>query len=204
MAEIWANLLDGFKAIFSAPLKDLSVLWLLAPIILFWLILEIYFGRYKREKVGWNTALGYGLTMFWVVVISFRTMFENDFELFSIDKLIFLIFIAAYSLFIIFVSFTHRLREKVFFLVASPSFVYYLFLIAILLVHDVLDLNLWVVIDLIIIYIIILILETILKKLMPGSLEGSSGDAGSGGMSDTGLGSGNEGFGNMGKGFSKL
>ena len=107
MAEIWANILIGFKEIFSAPFRDLSILWILVPIILFWFIMEVYFGRYKEEKLGWNSALGYGMSMFWIVIISLRTLLANNFEIFSLDKLLFLIFVAAYSVLIIYISFTH-------------------------------------------------------------------------------------------------
>ena len=102
MVEIWINILSGFKEIFSAPFKDTSIWWLLTPIILFWLILEVYFGMYKGEKLGWNTALGNGLNLFWIVVISLKALFTQGLELFSIDKLIVVIFIAVYSAFIIF------------------------------------------------------------------------------------------------------
>ena len=199
MAEIWVNILSGFKEIFSAPLRDLSILWFLAPLVLFWFILEIYFGRYKSEKLGWNTALGYGLSMFWIVIISFKTMFENNFELFSIGKLLFVIFVAAYYVFIIFISFTHRLKEKIFFLFTSPTIVYYLFGITLLLVDDLLEINFWVFIDLIILYIIILILEIILKKIVPAASEDSLGSTGTG---DVGI--GNTRMGDIGKGFGKL
>ena len=199
MAEIWVNILSGFKEIFSAPLRDLSILWFLATLVLFWFILEIYFGRYKSEKLGWNTALGYGLSMFWIVIISFKTMFENNFELFSIGKLLFVIFVAAYYVFIIFISFTHRLKEKIFFLFTSPTIVYYLFGITLLLVDDLLEINFWVFIDLIILYIIILILEIILKKIIPAASEDSLGSTGTG---DVGI--GNTRMGDIGKGFGKL
>ena len=194
MAEIWVNILGGFKEIFSAPLRDLSILWFLAPLVLFWFILEIYFGRYKSEKLGWNTALGYGMSMFWIVIISFKTMFENNFELFSIGKLLFVIFVAAYSVFIIFISFTHRLKEKIFFLFTSPTIVYYLCGIALLLVNGLLNISFWVFIDLIIFYIIILILETILKKIIPSAPENPVGN----------IGTGNTGLGDIGKGFGRL
>jgi len=175
MATILENILTGFKEIFSAPLRDLSIFWLLIPIILFWIIMEVYFGRYKEEKLGWNSALGYGLSMFWIVIISFKTLFENNFDLFSIDKLLFVIAVAAYSVFIIFISFTHRLKEKIFFLFTSPTLVYFLFGIAVLLVNDLLDITLWVIIDLVILYILILIFETILKKLIPAAPSSVSG-----------------------------
>ena len=174
MVDIWANVLSGFKEIFSAPFKDLSVLWLLVPIILFWFIMEIYFGRYKEEKLGWNSALGYGLSRFWIVVISLRTLFSNNFELFSIDKLIFVIIIALYSVFIVFFSFTHRIKSKIFFLFTSPTLVYYLFGIAVLLVNNLLNITLWVIVDLVIFYILILIFELILKKFIPSAPESVS------------------------------
>lgn len=195
MAEIWVNILSGFKEIFSAPSRDLSILWLLVPIILFWFVLEIYFGRYKTEKLGWNSALGYGLSMFWIVVISFKTMFENNFELFSIDKLLFVIFVAAYSIFIIYISFTHRLKEKIFFLFTSPTIVYYLFGVALLWVNDLLNITFWVIVDLVIFYIIIVIFELILKKLIPAAPSGSGMEGG--GMSGAGMG-------DIGKGMGKF
>jgi len=163
------NILDGFREIFSAPLNDLSVFWLLTPIILFWLIIEIYFGRHKKEKLGWNTALGNGLSMFWIVIISFRALFTEELGLFSIDKLIFVIFIASYAILIIFISFTHRIRENMFFLFSSPTAVYFLSGIAVLWIHNLLTINLWVIIDLIILYIFIVIFETILKKMIPAA-----------------------------------
>ena len=192
MVVIIENLLNGFKEIFTAPLEDLSILWLLTPIILFWLIIEIYFGRHKKEKLGWNTALGNGLSMFWIVVISLKALLDKNLDLFSTTKLIFIIVITIYAVFIIFISFTHRLKEKIFFLFTSPTIVYFLFGVTLLLIDDLLKINFWVFIDLIILYIIILILETILKKFVPAASENPVGNIGNTGMGD------------IGKGFGKL
>jgi len=171
MANAWDNLLAGFSEIFSSPLKDPSIWWLLAPIILFWFVIEIYFGRHKKEKLGWNTALGNGLSMFWIVVISLKVLFEGQFGLHNLGKLVFVIFIALYSTFIIFVSFTHKIKENLFFLVASPTAVYYLSGIAILWIYNLLAMSIWVITDLIIIYMAILVFEAILKKAIPPAAE---------------------------------
>lgn len=167
MVNAWDNLLWGFSEIFSSPLKDPSIWWLLAPIILFWFVIEIYFGRHKNERLGWNTALGNGLSMFWIVVISLKVLFEGQLGLHNLDKLVFVIFIALYSIFVIFISFTHRIKEGLFFLVASPTMVYYLSAIAILWIYGLLAMNIWVIIDLIIFYMVILVFETVLKKAIP-------------------------------------
>lgn len=200
MADVWTNILDGFREIFISPSRDFSILWILIPIIFFWFTLEVYFGRYKDEKLGWNSALGYGMSMFWIVIISFKTLFANNFELFKLDKLLFIIFIAVYSIIIIYISFTHTSKEKIFFLFTSPTIIYYLFGIAVLWVNDLLIMTLWVAIDLIILYIIILIFEIILKKLIPAASGSSlSGDAGIGSkeLSD-------KSFGDIGKGMGKI
>ena len=207
MATIWTNILDGFKEIFSSPFKDLTVLWLLAPIILFWLILEIYFGMHKEEKLGWNTALGNGLSIFWVVVISLKTIFENNFALFSLDKLLYIIFIAVYSGVIIYISFTHKLEQKIFFLFTSPTIIYYFLGIAVLWVNDALNISLWVFIDLIMLYIVVLIVMTIVKKLLPEATASSGDESAMGdvGMGGTGVGPGlDTGMGDIGKGMGKI
>lgn len=165
------NLISGFSQILSSFTKDPSIWWLLAPIILFWLVIEIYFGRYKNEKLGWNTALGNGLSMFWVVVISLKTLFDENLNLYSTEKLVFIIFIALYSTFIILISFTHKIKDNLFFLIASPTIVYFLSLIAILWINDLLVIDLWVALDLIILYLIIVVIESVLKKLIPAASE---------------------------------
>ena len=171
MAPIFENLIYGFNQILLAFTKDPSIWWLIAPVVLFWVIIEIYFGRYKNERLGWNTALGNGLSMFWIVVISLKTLFDKSLGLYSNDKLFFIIFIAVYSFFIILISFTHRIKENLFFLIASPTIVYFLSLIAILWINNLLLIDLWVAADLIILYVAVLIVEFLLRKLVPAASE---------------------------------
>lgn len=164
---IYANILAGFQHIFTAPSRDLSILWFLTPIILFWLFLEIYFGRFKKEKLGWNSAMGNGLSIFWIVIISFRIIFADKPGYFTIGKFIFIIIIGLYAISIIYISFNHRIRKKIPFVFASPTVVYYLSAIAILWINNLIVISRWVMIDLVILFILVLIFEAILKKLIP-------------------------------------
>ncbi len=164
---IYANILAGFQHIFTAPSRDLSILWLLTPIILFWVLLEIYFGRFKKERLGWNSAMGNGLSIFWIVVISLRIIFADKPGFFTIGKLIFMIIIGIYAISIIYISFNHKIRKKIPFIIASPTVVYYLSAVAILWINNLIEMDRWVIIDLVILYILILLFEAILKKLIP-------------------------------------
>jgi predicted neutral ceramidase superfamily lipid hydrolase len=208
MAEIFTNLLGGFREIFVAPFRDPSIFWLLSPLLLFWFVLEIYFSKYKAEQLGWNSALGNGMTMMWVVVISLKALFTRGTDLFSLDKLLLIIFITLYSFFIIYISFTHKIQKGIFFFLASPTIVYFLSGVALVWVHGLIKIDMWVMISLIILYLMILLIEFILRKLMPEATSiGSGGNTESGGLGDldSNLG-GNQGgmMGGLGGGIGKI
>lgn len=172
IGEILASLGKAFIDIFRPAFTDISLFWYLGPILIFWFILEIYFSKYKTEELGWNTALGNGLSVFWVLIISMKFLFDNNMENFEWPKFFALLIIMFYAIFIIINSFSHKLREKVSFLLASPTAIYYLSAVAILWTYGKLKITMWVLIDLIILYGIILLLELILKKLIKGKESG--------------------------------
>ncbi len=179
IGEILANLGNGFADIFKPIFIDPSLFWYLGPILLFWLVLEIYFSKYKKEELGWNTALGNGLSVFWVLIISMKYLFDNHMENFEWTKFIALIAIMLYATFIVLNAFSHKLRAKVSFLLASPTATYFLSGLAIIWTHGKLEITRWVLIDLVIFYGFVLIIDLILKKLIKGK-ESGMGDIGSG------------------------
>jgi len=175
IGEIFINLGKAFVEIFKPIFVEPSLFWYLGPILLFWLILEVYFSKYKKEELGWNTALGNGLSVFWVLTISMKYLFDNHRENFELIKFIALLIIMLYAVLIIINSFSHKLREKVSFLLASPTITYYLSAVAILWTYGKLEITMWVLIDLIIFYGFVLVLELILKRLIKGKESGIGG-----------------------------
>ncbi len=189
------SMLAGFGEIGSSFSRDLSVLWLLIPLLLLWVLLEIYFDIYKSEELGWNTALGNGIALFWITADVMRALFANDpsdFWLrFAITMVVFL-----YAAMIIFFSFTHKISEKWDYIISSPTPIYFIAAITILWGYGVMQINGFVILDLLIIFVIILILKQIVKWIMP-TKEGGLGDLG-GGMGGEGLGGAGGGFGGGG------
>lgn len=202
IGEIFINLGKAFVEIFKPMFVDPSLFWYLGPILLFWLILEVYFSKYKTEDLGWNTALGNGLSVFWVLTISMKYLFDNNRENFEWIKFIALLVMMLYAIFIIMNSFSHKLKQKASFLLASPTITYYLSGVAILWTYGELEITMWVLIDLVIFYGIVLIIELILKRLIKGK-ESGLGDMGLGKdeFKEPSLGAGNQG--NLG-GFGRL
>ena len=68
MNQFLSKMLLGYKEIFTSIAKDYSVLWVILPIFLFWIMLEFYFDTHKEETLGWNTAFGNGLSLFGVLL----------------------------------------------------------------------------------------------------------------------------------------
>ncbi len=172
IGEILTNLGEGFVEIFKPMFVESSLFWYLGPILLFWLIFEVYFSKYKKEELGWNTALGNGLSVFWILIISMKYLFDNKMENFEWTKFIALLVILIYAVFIIINSFSHKLREKVSFLLASPTITYYLSGVAILWTYGKLELTRWVLIGLVIFYGFVLLIELILKRMIKGKEPG--------------------------------
>jgi len=163
---ILESMWTAFKEIIASPFKDFSIWWYLGPILILWGVLEVYFGKYKKEKLGWNTALGNGITLTWINIESMRFLFSEHPEPFWLRFFI-LLLIMFYGFFIMYISFTHKFSSKATYAFAAPTPIYYLAAVTNLWGHGVLNLSFWVFVDLILIFPVILAILAIFKKLLP-------------------------------------
>ena len=127
----------------------------------------IYFDIHKKEKLGWNTALGNGLTLCWITLDLMRHLFlinPADFWM----RFFVIMIILLYAIFIMFISFTHKIKDKIAFALSGPTTIYFLAMYAVMWGYGALEVTLWVLIDMIAIFIFVLIVVWILKKILPG------------------------------------
>lgn len=167
MQPFLQDILIAYKDIFTAPIKEPTILWQLAPVILLWVIMVWYFGLHKREALGWNTALGNGVSLFWIVISSMQFIFSNEGINFSWGTFAIIGAIMLYGAFIIFASFQHLLSEKVTYLIASPHPIYFLSMTAILYAYNLIQADLPTLIALILLFLFLLGVEQFVKWLMP-------------------------------------
>jgi len=125
--------------------------------------------------MGWNTALGNSFSFAWVNIEGMRVLFEKGLELFWLRFSVLFLAI-SYSILIIYLVFTHKIKDKYAFLAASPHLTYYLSAVSILWMHGVLDLSIWVIIDLIIILLITILIFYLIKKLLPNKTSQMNND----------------------------
>ena len=63
--------------IVDTPLTNPEILWTILPLLGIAFFIELYFGRYKTEELGWNTAFGNTISLLWITTALFRFMYET-------------------------------------------------------------------------------------------------------------------------------
>ena len=159
------EMLNGFGSIFSAPFRSLDALWVLIPLFIMWIVLEIYFARFKKEELGWNTALANGITLGWLTLEGIRSLFDakpDDFGFRFAANLV----ILSYAILIVYFSFTHRISSKWDFVLASPTPVYYLGIFSVMWGFGTLEITRYVLLDLLILFFVVIILINIFRRFI--------------------------------------
>ena len=163
-----AGLWSGLVEIVSAPFREFSIWWYLFPMLCLWFILEIYFGQHKKEDLGWNTALANGFSLVWMNIEAMRMLFVYSPDLFWL-RFFFIFTILGYGCWLIYISFNHKYDPALTFKLAAPTPVYYLSIVSVLWGHGLLNINWWVLIDLILGFWIVFGLVLLLHKFLPES-----------------------------------
>lgn len=70
LARIWFIL----KAVYTHP----EMLWVITPVVISMILISYYFGKYKKEELGWNTAFGNSIILLFACVDLFRYLHNTD------------------------------------------------------------------------------------------------------------------------------
>lgn len=118
----------GIRAleILAAPFIDSDIAWSIAPLLFALVTIQMYFGKYKTEQLGWNTAFGNTISLMWVTAILLRFIHErsggliNSLKIIEIRGYVILVIVLAVFTFLISIlEFNHKLPRKYAFLVSS-------------------------------------------------------------------------------------
>lgn len=166
MPIILENLWQAFKLFGRAFVIEPSIWWVLAPIFVLWLALQIYFGAHEKEALGWNTALANGISLSWICIEAFRALFmTKPDDLVWRAPLVGLIFV--YGILILAGAFFHILPKKQIRRVCGPTTVYFLAILATLWGHSLLAISIWLLLDLFLLYIILRLFFLLMRKFVP-------------------------------------
>lgn len=129
--------------IVEAPVHAPDMLWMLLPLIATLLLMEFYFGRYKDEELGWNTAFGNALVLMFVAIDLFRHLYEPSGQTIlhfittaSDIKILIPVWIIVMALTLMLIDFFHFVPKKIAYIISSPIYINLIGLLGIIVVYS--------------------------------------------------------------------
>ncbi len=186
-------ILPRFTQIITSPFTDPQMLWIALPLLIVLLFMQLYFGRWKNEKLGWASAFADWIALLFVGVNLLREMLVKYAVISEVPAMIYilpavpiaqtylplevlakflLIFILLFfSLLFMIVLFTHAIPKRISFVISSPLAVYSFAFIMISIVYSDIPLDLYTLIASILVYIFVLMLFQTIKIMTPPSAQ---------------------------------
>ena len=164
--------------IIRQPLVNKDMLWILLPCIVTLFLMELYFGRYKEEEMGWNSAVSNSLVLFFVGMnlaswlyshnmLPGLTHVELSMAREAIIKSIITVFILTESVLFIFLDFFHLTKKKFAFGISSDLIINFVGVISIVLVYSSVALDIVTAISVLFIFICIVIFFWFIHLIEP-------------------------------------
>ena len=161
LLDLWNRIIE----IIHSPLQIKEMLFILAPLIVVLFVIELYFGRYKYEKLGWNTAVGNSLALVFVGMNLLNYLYTNG-EVFGINPKTLLAFIVCIeALFLLFVNFFHIFPREAAFGISSPLILNFIGIASIIMVYSEIPFDYTTLIAFIILFLILVIVISLIKSL---------------------------------------
>ncbi len=123
-----------FIEIVQSPFQYKEMLWILFPLLLVILLMELYFSRYKSEELGWNTAYGNSLVLIFVSLDLLRYLFTHGQFDFNTRTAIVVSIIFVGVMFTL-LDFFHLLPKSLAFVISSRLPINFLALVGVIIVY---------------------------------------------------------------------
>lgn len=164
-----------------APAQTPEMLWLLIPLLAGLFLMEIYFGHYKREELGWNSAVSNSLVLFFVGMSLFSYLssqgmlasvsFAGGLKVAGTQTMIIKSGIAAFvvleAVVLFILNFTHAIPKKFAFGISSGLFLNFLGVIAFILVHGMISFDILLIPAIFLIFLILVIVLGFIEAIEP-------------------------------------
>jgi len=116
-------LLERFTQLVRAPIDNPDMLWIAVPLILTLIMVELYFGKYRDEKIGWNTALTNALVLVFVSLNLFQFIYRQEgekfFRIFYTTHFYIALAILLLGILLFFIDFFHLIPEVLAFTISA-------------------------------------------------------------------------------------
>ena len=171
---VWARLVD----LLSAPVVNPQMIWIIVPLIVTVLLMTFYFGKWTREEIGWNTAIGNSIVLLFVSIDLLRYVFNLsipgsiiNYELHPISTIICII-VAVEAITLMLTSFFKALPKSVTFFLCSPLPVNLQAYLAIVVVYTNITLDWFTLLAVIALFVILYFIVKLLQAGERGLIKG--------------------------------
>jgi len=160
-------------ALITAPAGTPEMLWIVFPLLVSVFFMTLYFGRYKKEELGWNTAFGNSLALLFVAVDLFRQIAKDPTGLDLISqgvltsRILVPVVIGVFAAFLLLSNFFHILPKFFAFFISSGLPINMLAYVGIVVVYTGFAFDWMTVIAAFVLYVLLLILFGIIKFFEP-------------------------------------
>jgi len=155
----------------EAPARNPEMWWIIAPLFVTLLLMTFYFGKYIKEELGWNTAIGNSVVLLFVAIDLLRFLFNLtipgsilNFQEEWIKTLIAL-GVATEGITLLLSSFFKTLPKKISFFICSPLPVNLQAYVAIAVVYTNVPFDWATLIAAVVLFFLLLVGLTLVKKV---------------------------------------
>ncbi len=166
--EYIINVWYRFIELVYSPMHYPEMIWILVPLVLTILLMEFYFGRYKFEELGWNTAFANSLVLIFVSIDLVRHLYNSN-QLFGV-KLALVAGVILLGILLVFFDFFHLAPKWLAFSFSSKLPVNFVALVAVFLVYTEIVVDTVTGGAIILMLIVFYLLIVLVHNLIPGSL----------------------------------
>ena len=160
------------------PLINTEMLWILLPLLTALLLMELYFGRYKKEELGWNSAVSNSIILFFVGMnlCSFLysknmliglTVVPSDLVSIAAEKTFIALILILESISLIVLNFFHLVSRKFAFGISSALIMNFIGVISVVLVYSNIHLDMITIPAILLLFIIMVAFFSFLKIIEP-------------------------------------
>jgi hypothetical protein len=154
------------------------MLWILLPLLATLCLIELYFGRYREETLGWNSAVGNSVVLFFIAVNLASYLYRTQMlvsvsfiapELYitALAKSLITFFILLESVLLIVLNFFHLMPRNMAFGVSSALTINFMAAIAIILVYSDIPIDFLTLLSVLLLFIGVALFFKVLQILMP-------------------------------------
>ncbi len=173
-SSVWGRSLE----IIIQPSAYKEMLWILLPLLATLFVMQIYFSRYKREELGWNSALGNSIVLLFVGAGLVAHIIRNNLFYFfnktgiSFIKTSIVLLVVLESILLILTNFFHVTPKTVAYRLSSVLSLNFIAAISIILVYSNVPLDYITLVSSILIFFVLYIFFVVLHILIPEHIFG--------------------------------